>query len=106
MLLHSGLIANVKLHFYSQIFLCVCNSTIFAAINFYNLTKINFLLLNLALEILAYNKFTIFCTNQVIRHEGFRGLYRGLPPQLVGVAPEKAIKLTVSQSFAQCTSYI
>ena len=24
------------------------------------------------------------------------GLYRGLPPQLVGVAPEKAIKLTVN----------
>jgi hypothetical protein len=32
----------------------------------------------------------------VIRHEGFSGLYRGLVPQLIGVAPEKAIKLTVT----------
>jgi len=32
----------------------------------------------------------------VIRHEGFFGLYRGLMPQLMGVAPEKAIKLTVN----------
>ena len=33
---------------------------------------------------------------QVVRFEGFSGLYRGLIPQLVGVAPEKAIKLTVN----------
>lgn len=33
---------------------------------------------------------------QVIRHEGVLGLYRGLIPQLIGVAPEKAIKLTVN----------
>ncbi|XP_052265323.1 electrogenic aspartate/glutamate antiporter SLC25A13, mitochondrial-like isoform X2 [Dreissena polymorpha] len=36
------------------------------------------------------------CFKKVIRHEGFRGLYRGLAPQLVGVAPEKAIKLTMN----------
>ncbi|XP_071478145.1 electrogenic aspartate/glutamate antiporter SLC25A12, mitochondrial-like [Diadema antillarum] len=36
------------------------------------------------------------CFKKVIRHEGFFGLYRGLPPQLVGVAPEKAIKLTMN----------
>lgn len=35
-------------------------------------------------------------TLQVIRHEGFFGLYRGLLPQFLGVAPEKAIKLTVN----------
>ena len=35
---------------------------------------------------------------QVIRHEGFMGLYRGLIPQLVGVGPEKAIKLTVCKT--------
>ncbi|KAG7154858.1 Calcium-binding mitochondrial carrier protein Aralar1-like, partial [Homarus americanus] len=34
--------------------------------------------------------------NTVIRHEGVMGLYRGLVPQLIGVAPEKAIKLTVN----------
>ncbi len=35
------------------------------------------------------------CFRKVVRHEGFSGLYRGLVPQLMGVAPEKAIKLTV-----------
>lgn len=38
----------------------------------------------------------VSCVWQVIRHEGFFGLYRGLVPQLMGVAPEKAIKLTVN----------
>ncbi|XP_068152109.1 calcium-binding mitochondrial carrier protein Aralar1 isoform X1 [Drosophila tropicalis] len=36
------------------------------------------------------------CFKKVVRHEGFLGLYRGLLPQLMGVAPEKAIKLTVN----------
>lgn len=36
------------------------------------------------------------CFKKVIRHEGVLGLYRGLVPQLIGVAPEKAIKLTVN----------
>lgn len=36
------------------------------------------------------------CFKKVIRHEGVFGLYRGLVPQLLGVAPEKAIKLTMS----------
>ncbi|XP_043276553.1 calcium-binding mitochondrial carrier protein Aralar1 isoform X2 [Venturia canescens] len=36
------------------------------------------------------------CFKKVIRHEGVFGLYRGLLPQLMGVAPEKAIKLTVN----------
>jgi solute carrier family 25 aspartate/glutamate transporter 12/13 len=36
------------------------------------------------------------CFKKVIRHEGVGGLYRGLVPQLIGVAPEKAIKLTVN----------
>ncbi|XP_075685569.1 electrogenic aspartate/glutamate antiporter SLC25A12, mitochondrial isoform X2 [Rhinoderma darwinii] len=36
------------------------------------------------------------CFKKVLRYEGFFGLYRGLLPQLVGVAPEKAIKLTVN----------
>lgn len=41
-------------------------------------------------------KNSLDCFKKVIRHEGFRGLYRGLAPQLVGVAPEKAIKLTMN----------
>lgn len=36
------------------------------------------------------------CFKKVIRHEGFLGLYKGLSVQLIGVAPEKAIKLTVN----------
>ncbi len=36
------------------------------------------------------------CFKKVIRHEGFLGLYKGLTVQLIGVAPEKAIKLTVN----------
>lgn len=31
-----------------------------------------------------------------MKNEGFPGLYSGLLPQLVGVAPEKAIKLTMN----------
>lgn len=36
------------------------------------------------------------CFKKVIRHEGMMGLYKGLTVQLIGVAPEKAIKLTVN----------
>ena len=36
------------------------------------------------------------CAKKVIRHEGIFGLYSGLLPQLVGVCPEKAIKLTMN----------
>lgn len=41
-------------------------------------------------------KNSIDCFKKVIANEGARGLYRGLVPQLLGVAPEKAIKLTVN----------
>ncbi|CAH1988522.1 unnamed protein product [Acanthoscelides obtectus] len=45
-------------------------------------------------ELMYRNSFD--CFKKVIRHEGVFGLYRGLVPQLMGVAPEKAIKLTVN----------
>ncbi|KAK6969923.1 calcium-binding mitochondrial carrier protein aralar1, partial [Biomphalaria glabrata] len=45
-------------------------------------------------ELMYKNSFD--CFRKVIRHEGVLGLYRGLAPQLVGVAPEKAIKLTMN----------
>ena len=45
-------------------------------------------------ELMYRNSFD--CFKKVIRHEGVTGLYRGLVPQLMGVAPEKAIKLTVN----------
>lgn len=36
------------------------------------------------------------CAKKVVKNEGFKGLYSGVLPQLIGVAPEKAIKLTVN----------
>ncbi|ODV78291.1 mitochondrial carrier [Suhomyces tanzawaensis NRRL Y-17324] len=36
------------------------------------------------------------CFKKIVKHEGLKGLYSGLGAQLVGVAPEKAIKLTVN----------
>lgn len=36
------------------------------------------------------------CFKKIVTKEGFKGLYSGLGAQLVGVAPEKAIKLTVN----------
>ncbi|KJE88487.1 calcium-binding carrier protein [Capsaspora owczarzaki ATCC 30864] len=36
------------------------------------------------------------CFTKVLKNEGVSGLYRGLVPQLVGVAPEKAIKLAMN----------
>merc|ERR1719382_2314371 len=45
-------------------------------------------------ELMYRNSFD--CFKKVIRHEGVTGLYRGLVPQLMGVAPEKAIKLTMN----------
>ncbi|KAI9776944.1 MAG: mitochondrial aspartate-glutamate transporter agc1 [Geoglossum umbratile] len=41
-------------------------------------------------------KNSIDCATKVVKNEGFRGLYSGVLPQLIGVAPEKAIKLTVN----------
>ncbi|XP_038653464.1 calcium-binding mitochondrial carrier protein Aralar2 isoform X2 [Scyliorhinus canicula] len=45
-------------------------------------------------EIMYRNSFD--CFNKVLRYEGAIGLYRGLLPQLMGVAPEKAIKLSMN----------
>ncbi|KAF9355532.1 hypothetical protein BGX26_006438 [Mortierella sp. AD094] len=36
------------------------------------------------------------CFRQVIAKEGARGLYRGIIPNLIGITPEKAIKLAVN----------
>lgn len=44
----------------------------------------------------ALYKNSFDCFSKVVRNEGVRGLYSGVLPQLVGVAPEKAIKLTVN----------
>lgn len=42
-----------------------------------------------------YNN-SIDCFRKVVKNEGALGLYSGVVPQLIGVAPEKAIKLTVN----------
>lgn len=44
----------------------------------------------------AKYKNSIDCLLKVVKLEGVRGLYSGLGFQLIGVAPEKAIKLTVN----------
>lgn len=41
-------------------------------------------------------KNSLDCVSKVFKREGLRGFYSGLGPQLLGVAPEKAIKLTVN----------
>ena len=46
-------------------------------------------------EVMYKNSFD--CFKKVIKNEGVFGLYRGLTPQLMGVAPEKAVKLTVNE---------
>lgn len=47
-------------------------------------------------EVLYRNAFD--CVKKVYTNEGgVRAFYRGVLPQLVGVAPEKAIKLTVNE---------
>eukprot|EP00116_Pleurobrachia_bachei_P004863 sb/3465125/ len=38
------------------------------------------------------------CFKKVLKFEGVKGLYRGLIPQLCGVAPEKAIKMTTNDA--------
>lgn len=38
----------------------------------------------------------IDCFRKIVAAEGYGGLYRGLKPNLIGVTPEKAIKLTLN----------
>lgn len=38
----------------------------------------------------------LHCARTIVRVEGVRGLYQGLIPNLIGVTPEKAIKLAVN----------
>ncbi|KAG0139735.1 hypothetical protein CROQUDRAFT_666065 [Cronartium quercuum f. sp. fusiforme G11] len=49
-------------------------------------------------------KNSLDCVNKVFKNEGFSGFYRGLPPQLIGVAPEKAIKLTINDLIRSNTT--
>lgn len=46
-------------------------------------------------------KNSIDCFVKTFQTKGIRGLYSGLGPQLIGVAPEKAIKLTVNDFMRQ-----
>lgn len=48
------------------------------------------------------------CARQIIARDGFKGLYRGLKVNFIGVMPEKAIKLAVNDAcrnhFVQANS--
>jgi len=50
---------------------------------------------NLPGQAKMYNN-VLDCFRKIIQREGVAGLYRGLPAQLVGITPEKAIKLTIN----------
>lgn len=41
------------------------------------------------------------CFRQIVSKEGTRGLYRGLGPNLIGVTPEKALKLAVNERLRE-----
>ena len=41
------------------------------------------------------------CFKKIIKSEGPQGLYRGLPANLIGVVPEKAIKLAANDFFRE-----
>lgn len=43
----------------------------------------------------------LHCVRHIVATDGVRGLYRGLPPTLVGVLPEKAIKLAVNEQLRE-----
>ena len=43
----------------------------------------------------------INCIRTIIRTEGVSGLYKGLVPNLVGIVPEKAIKLGANDFFRE-----
>lgn len=43
----------------------------------------------------------IDCFKKIVQNEGYGGLYRGLKPNLIGVTPEKAIKLTLNDVFRE-----
>lgn len=57
---------------------------------------------NVVGEALMY-KNSLDCAKKVLQNEGFLGFYSGLVPQLLGVAPEKAIKLTMNDLVRSLT---
>lgn len=48
--------------------------------------------------VVVYNG-VIDCFRKIMKVEGIAGLYRGLPANLVGITPEKAIKLAGNDFF-------
>ncbi|GAV54364.1 hypothetical protein ZYGR_0AL00960 [Zygosaccharomyces rouxii] len=53
---------------------------------------------------LSQYKNSFDCFSKVFSRDGIKGLYSGLGPQLLGVAPEKAIKLTVNDLMRKTLS--
>ena len=44
----------------------------------------------------------LHCFRKIVQHDGVRGLYKGMPPAVIGVFPEKAIKLAMND-YLQAT---
>ncbi|SJM87260.1 probable Mitochondrial aspartate-glutamate transporter AGC1 [Zygosaccharomyces bailii] len=53
---------------------------------------------------LSLYKNSLDCFLKAISRDGIKGLYSGLGPQLLGVAPEKAIKLTVNDMMRKLST--
>jgi hypothetical protein len=55
----------------------------------------------LAPNMIQYNS-VLDCFVKTYRNEGLFGFYRGLAPQMIGVAPEKALKVWLFFFFCLC----
>lgn len=42
------------------------------------------------------SQYSFDCFKKIVKHEGGRGLYQGISVNLIGIIPEKAIKLAVN----------
>jgi solute carrier family 25 aspartate/glutamate transporter 12/13 len=72
----------------------------------YPLDMVKTRLMNMRLSVDGKRMYSsaVDCLKQALRGEGVAGLYRGLLPQLLGVAPEKAIKLQVNDLLRRAFS--
>lgn len=76
------------------------------AVALYPVDLVKTRLMNQRMELNGKRMYTGFmdCLRRAVAAEGFLGLYRGLAPQLLGVAPEKMIKLQVNDLLRKALS--